>query len=77
MFVLKVVEKVGKWEPGVTGSFLGLLNNDTWMERGKFKYVESIGIPPFHGILVGVDPQILPFELELGHSIKQFQKIRI
>jgi len=36
------------------------------MERGKFKHVESLGIPPFRGISVGVDPPIPPVELEWG-----------
>ena len=40
------VEKVEKrCKPGVTnGSFWTA--SDTWMERGKFKQVESLGIPP-------------------------------
>ena len=76
MFVLKSVEKVEKRrEPGVTSVFLTA--SDTWMERGKFKHVESLGIPQFRGIGVGVDPTIPPVEFELEHSNNQFQRFGI
>ena len=36
-------------------------SSETWMERGKFKHMESLGIPQFCAIGVAVDPPFLPW----------------
>ena len=71
MFVLKSVEKV---ENQVSVFFT---SGETWMESGKVKHMESLGIPLFREIGVEVDPPISPVELELDHSKNQFQRIGI
>ena len=55
MFVLKLVEKV---ENQVSGFFT---SGETWMESGKVKHMESLGIPLFRGIGVELTPQFLPW----------------
>ena len=77
MFVLKSVEKVEKrCEPGVTSGFFGLLVTPGWREGNSNRW-NPLESPQFRGIGVGVDPQIPPVELELGHSKNQFQRIGI
>ena len=73
MFVLKSVEKV---ENQVSLVFFWT-SSETWMERGKVKHMESLGIPLFREIGVEVDPPISPVELELDHSKNQLQRIGI
>ena len=52
-------------------------SSETWMERGKFKHMESLGIPHFRGIGVDVDLPISPEKLELDHAKNQIQGIGI